>query len=405
MMLARFLSKEEFGLWAFFLSVFTMFDMLRSGLLSSATVKFYTDGLPKEELNQIEKSVLQLGVIVSLLSFLFPILYYALGYNYTKPELQVIAIGIVPLSFVSLLPSVATWFAQARQNFKAILKIRLTIQLTFFAAIAAGFFWNLSLVSVFYGYCLSYVLAAVWAVAGGQLKISALFGSLGTWLHRIFKFGSFSMGTLLGSNLLRNSDTYIIMGFLNEASVAMYNVPNRILGMLDIPIQAFSSADYPRFVDLIHRGKHNDLQQGFNKGLGLSILVVWPAALVVFFAAKWLVVLVAGVQYENSYLILRIFAIYAALLPVDRYTGLVLDAAGRPKKNMYKVLLMLVANVVLDIVVLQLGYGLEAVAMVSLVTYSVGITFGFLAIRDLVKLQIFQSVASAITLVLAKFRR
>ena len=177
------------------------------------------------------------------------------------------------------------------------------------------------------------------------------------------------------------------------------------MGLLDIPIQAFSSADYPRFVSLIEKKQTSQLQGAFNKGLGVSLLVVWPAAIVVFITAKWLVVLIAGSQYENSYLIMRIFAIYAMLLPLDRYTGLMLDAMGLPKRNTSKVLFMLITNVVLDIVVLWLGYGLEAVAAVSLVTYATGIAFGFSALKRIVKLQILQSLVLAFRLVLSKIRR
>ena len=405
MLLARLLSVADFGLWAFFLSVFTMFDMLRSGLLSSATIKYYTEGQEAHELVQIEKSVLQLSTAVTFLSFLFPLVYFVFGFQNAKPELYTLAVGVVPLSFVSILPTLATWIAQAKQNFRVILRIRMIIQLTFFLVIASGYIWPIDLELVFYGYCLSYALAALWVLFTGRVKLMLLFGPLGTWCKRIVKFGGYSMGTLLGSNLLRNSDTYIIMAFLNEASVAIYNVPNRIMGLLDIPIQAFSSADYPRLVSLIEKKQFSELQTSFNKGLGISLLVVWPAAILVFFAAKWIVVLIAGIQYENSYLIMRIFAIYAMLLPLDRYTGLMLDALGIPKRNMAKVVLMLVANVVLDIVVLTAGYGLEAVAAVSLITYSTGIVFGFSSIKHVVRIQLLQSLSLAIRLVLSKMKR
>jgi len=67
--------------------------------------------------------------------------------------------------------------------------------------------------------------------------------------------------------------------------------------------------------------------------------------------------------------------------------------------------LMLVANVVLDIVVLTAGYGLEAVAAVSLITYSTGIVFGFSSIKHVVRIQLLQSLSLAIRLVLSKMKR
>ncbi len=192
------------------------------------------------------------------------------------------------------------------------------------------------------------------------------------------------------------------MAMRTAVSVATYSVPNRIMALLDIPIQAFSAADYPRMVGLVKSGTSEEIQKQFNKGLGFALLVVWPACVFVFLAAKWLVILIAGNQYENSYLILRIFAIYSALLPLDRYSGLMLDALGRPQRNLRKVLFMLIANVVLDIVVLKLGYGLETVAGVSLATYSIGIVLGYSAIKDVVQLQIISSIKSAFFILKSK---
>ena len=121
-----------------------------------------------------------------------------------------------------------------------------------------------------------------------------------------------------------------------------------------------------------------------------------------FLGAEELVVHIAGPNYRDSSLILRIFAIYGFLLPLDRYTGIMIDALGFPKKNMYKVLSMLLLNVVLDVVVLSLGYGVESVAMVSLATYSLGVTFGFIVIRKKVKLEIFKSLSIGLKLMLLK---
>lgn len=402
MLLTRLLPKEEFGLWAFFLSVYTLFDMIRSGLLNNAAIKFYTAETPEEELIQIEKSTMQLGLIISFLAVLFPILYFVFGMDVTQPKLQPLVYGVIVVSLVSIVPTAAMWFLQAKQNFKKILSIRMTVQLSFFLIVASGYFWNIDLAGVFYAYTISYVLAALVAMNMGVLKWRGIFSGMGSYGKRILSFGAYSMGTLLGSNLLRNSDTYIIMAMRDAVSVATYSVPNRIMSLLDIPIQAFSAADYPRMVGMVKTGTPDEIQKQFNKGLGFSLLVVWPACVIVFLAAKWLVILIAGNQYENSYLILRIFAIYAALLPLDRYSGLMLDALGRPQRNLRKVLFMLAANVVLDILVLKLGYGLEVVAGVSLATYSIGIILGYSAIKDVVHLQIISSLKSAFIILKSK---
>ncbi len=70
-----------------------MFDMLRSGMLGSATVKFYTEKIPKLELRQIERSVGQLGAKISAFTLIIPVLYFLLGLDKTYPHYYLIAIA------------------------------------------------------------------------------------------------------------------------------------------------------------------------------------------------------------------------------------------------------------------------------------------------------------------------
>jgi Na+-driven multidrug efflux pump len=63
---------------------------------------------------------------------------------------------------------------------------------------------------------------------------------------------------------------------------------------------------------------------------------------------------------------------------------------------------MLCLNVVLDVVVLSLGFGLESVAIVSVATYSLGVVYGLIAIRKEVKLQLVRGLKMSIGLVFSK---
>lgn len=405
MVLVRVLNPTHFGYWVFFMGVYTLLDMVRSGLLGGAAVKFYTSDETEENLNQIEKSVLQLAFKLSFVSFLAPLIYYLFDWGVESSDLEVLALGIVPLSFISSFSVVATWFSQAKQNFKVIFRIRMLSQVSFLLLVLLGWYLDFGLVEIFYAYLLSNILSALMVLLNQRVKLSNLAGRSKAWEKKLFSFGKYSMGTILGSNLLRNSDTYLLMALLNATSVAIYNVPGRIMALLDIPIQAFSSADYPRLVDWAKREKWVELQNAFNKGIGLSILVVWPAAILVFAFADFVVWVIAGSQYENSVLILRIFSVFAMLLPLDRYAGMMLDALGIPQKNMRKMWIMLGANVIFDILVLKMGYGVNAVAAVSIATYTVGVGIGFMYLKGRVKLQIFRSLSSAFQLILLKLRR
>jgi O-antigen/teichoic acid export membrane protein len=52
----------------------------------------------------------------------------------------------------------------------------------------------------------------------------------------------------------------------------------------------------------------------------------------------------------NAATIMRIFSIYGLLLPIDRMTGIGLDAINKPNINFLKVLYMVIANIVGDLI-------------------------------------------------------
>lgn len=404
MLLTRVLSKADFGAWAFFISVFTMFDMLRSGMMGSAVVKFYTEDASEEQLSKTERAAGQLALRISLLTLFIPIIYWGAGLYKEYAGFQYISIAVVPLALINLFPSLATWFCHAKQDFKQLFLIRLIIQLSFMLFVVFGFVFEYTLNIVFIGYVLSWLLAAIYVLIRSLVKISWVFNRERMFRKELLDYGKYTMSTLLGSNLLKNSDTYLIMGFLGEVSVARYHVPDRILGFIDMPIRAFTTSDFPKFVALVNQKRFKDLQQAFNKGLGLAILMVWPLSLMVFVGAEELIYLIAGPKYGNSILILRIFSIYGLLLPLDRYTGIMIDALGFPKINARKVMAMLLVNIILDALFLFLGYGLNLVAMVSLATYSTGIVYGFFVINSQIKFQFRQSVSLAFQVVLSKIK-
>jgi O-antigen/teichoic acid export membrane protein len=106
--------------------------------------------------------------------------------------------------------------------------------------------------------------------------------------------------------------------------------------------------------------------------------------LVVFFVFPHQIVnLLGGAKYHESSLLLQIFCFYAALIPLDRYCGLLLDAGNRPHKNTLKVIAMLAANVTLDLLALWLGMGVYGVAAGSTVTFLLGIIIGWVQLKDI----------------------
>lgn len=64
--MARILTEEELGIWAFFLTVFTLYDMSRTGLLSNAMIKMWGDASDEQEQKELLGSAWQLATFTSM---------------------------------------------------------------------------------------------------------------------------------------------------------------------------------------------------------------------------------------------------------------------------------------------------------------------------------------------------
>ena len=83
---------------------------------------------------------------------------------------------------------------------------------------------------------------------------------------------------------------------------------------------------------------------------------------------------VTGVNTAN---IVRIFSVYGLLLPIDRMTGVGLDSINRPDRNFIKVLIMVAANVIGDLIAIFVFKSLPMVAVASILFTAVGVWVGY----------------------------
>jgi O-antigen/teichoic acid export membrane protein len=108
-------------------------------------------------------------------------------------------------------------------------------------------------------------------------------------------------------------------------------------------------------------------------------------SLFTFIFADLFVLILGGKQYLgidpitgfNAATIVRIFSIYGFLLPIDRMTGVGLDSINKPNINFIKVLYMVIANVIGDLIAIFIFKSLSFVAVASILFTILGIWVGF----------------------------
>lgn len=387
--MARALSKEDFGVFGIFLAIITTFEMLRNGLVGKPMIKYMAESDDPEERREILGSS-WMFTLLSTLVFTGPLTLGMLVWYYFQPSDEVLIYAIfVPLQAFGTIPSnMAQWRLNADLRFDRLMWLRLSNQVFSFAAIVWVYYGG-------YGLWEVVILTVVAHLNPSWIALIFDWDGLRQIGHRsratilkLYKFGRFTMGTLIGGTLLRGSDDFLIRIFLGPEAVAIYQVPNRLVNLIDIPLRALVSFSFPSLAKANKSGDKDLFLREFEASTSFAFVLLLPMAVLSFVFAEPLVVLIGGAKYADSAIILQIFSLFMAFTSLDRYAGVGLDVLNRPEVNMRKVILMLITNIIGDAFVLYFFESLPWVAAISIITFGLGTYLGFFYLRDRVRFRL-----------------
>jgi len=194
---------------------------------------------------------------------------------------------------------------------------------------------------------------------------------------KLFNFGKYSTPTQLASNLLRSSDTLMISYAMGAAATGIYGAAAKFLEFVELPIRSLGAVLFGRLAKLANTDQHQDAYHAARKYVITTTVRILPVALFLGILAPQLIIHISGPNFADSIPLLRVMAIYCLLIPADRCCGILLEAFGRPDLNLLKVVVMFFSNVIGDVVAIYFFHSPLAVACSSIITFSVGIAFGY----------------------------
>lgn len=379
----RLLPEADMGNWIFFQFIFALLDAMRTGFLQTALVKFYA-GSSREQKTSIAGSTWYLAVILTG-TFVLLNLPLLLARNYITDSGIQLFIHWYGLNFLFSLPfNVAFWILQAEERFDRILVLRIVNQGSFILSLALLFFThqvNLQMVMYFYLGCA--LVTSTVAVVLGWAYLSSIRKKAPEHTKNIFHFGKYSVGTYICSNLLRSSDSIIIKFMIGPASLAVYNLAQRVGEVIELLIRSFLGTAMPAMATAFNRHDEGKLVHIMKKYAGTLTLFLIPVAIGMFIFADVLVLILGGHKYDHSEAatLLRIFMVLAISFPIDRFFGITLDIIHKPQLNMIKVIFTLIINVVTDIIAIKLTGNIYGAAVASFITLVFGICFGYFTLK------------------------
>jgi len=381
-LLSRSLPKSDFGEWVIYLSGMAIIEMVRTGLNGTPLVRFLSGSQNKEESAGLIGASWVLSGLVTLTAIL--VLYS--GYALFQEQIDAKGFGLFffwyPILSLFLMPlNMTLSILQARGQFGRILSLRSISMGTFFLFLAINFFVRMDVRWVLVAHIASFALASIIAILMGWSGINHLLRAQKRYIREQLRFGRYSLGTLLGSNLLKSSDTFILGIMMTQADVAYYSIPLKLIEIVEIPIRSLVAVAFPRMSQESRRNRNFEVKRIFYTYTGIASLIFIPLVALLFLIAKPLTLILGGAEYASSYTLFWIFLIYALFLPMDRFSGVALDAVNRPRLNMYKVFFMAAANIIGDVLVIHYFGSLQLVAAVTIVNVIVGVFVGNLLLN------------------------
>lgn len=369
--LVRSLPTNEFGEWVLFLTSLNFIDMLRFGITRTAIVRFLS-GADETEGKKLLGSNYTINiattiivvVIVVISRFLFTDAIEQSGFSLFFNWFPIVAIINLPFNnSLSVL--------QAKMRFDHILIIRVINVGSFMLFLIVNYFWfRTGIITIMWAYIITNILSSAVASILNWDGILHIFNTTRRTNKIILDFGKYTSGTLIGSNLLRSADTFILglSPFLGVTGVALYSIPLKLTEIIEIPVRSFAMTAFPSMSKASIEGNKELVKKIFYRNAGGLTYLLIPIMIICFIFAEDFVTILGGSEYSETANVFRIFCVYGLLLPIDRFIGVGLDSINKPKQNFIKVVYMTLSNIIGDsIVVFGMYYIVLATSLLTLV--------------------------------------
>lgn len=376
LILVRIFPQSTFGTWVLFITITSIVDMARNGFIQNGLIRFLV-GEYQQENAHIQTSALWLNTALTALFILLiwtsaPFLESFLNAPSLSDILRIHCFILPVLIFHTHIMVVL----QARGMFKAYFWAGIFKSVPFFGFIAVMYVMEkpLNLTMLAWAQNIAFVIATLTALyqCKEQLFLSKFIS--GKWLKNVFHFGKYVFGTNLVSMLGNSLDKFLLGALLSPVQVAISNAAGRILNFIEVPVNSVASITYPKASETAQREDFQRMKYLYERSIGLMLFMTVPFFLIVMIFAKQIILLIAGEEYIDSVLFLRIIIVIALLKPFDRQAGVFLDAMGKPDLNFKLVFVTMISTLIFSLILIPtVGLYGAAIGWVSAVSITVAI--------------------------------
>ena len=383
MLIYRSLSLTQAGTWVFFLSNLLFVDTFRSGFLTTAFIKFFA-GSSQERSAEVAGSAWFVGAIISGILAIVSICSYPF-LHLIKDEGFRLFLQFSGLYYIISLPwFMATCVVQGEQKFDRLLYIRLCNQGSYIIFITALFLTGkASVANVLTSYLISSGLTTIFVLIKGWSRIGSIKQRTRKGILEMYHFGKFSVGSSLSSNMFSFSDNQIINYMLGASALAIYNLGQTLMQLVEIPLRSFAATGMPELSAAYNQGNRELVIHTMKRYAGMLAVVLIPIVAVGVALADLPIYIIGGGKYLGTEAanVFRVFLSFAIIFPPDRFFALTLDVIHQPKINFYKVLAMVAVNIATDFLGIYITGNVYGIAFATVFPILTGTIIGYWALN------------------------
>lgn len=350
-------STEAFGNWALYITIISIADGFRQGILQNGLIRLLVQK-PERETQLLSASLLiNFGFVVAVSAVLVIVSIWVNSPDLSKLLLHApkSLFGLATLHFVNTKSLGKRNYRQyGAQNISYLVLVAsglgyliITNSLSFLAVI------NLQLLAALPPVVISMIKQPTsWAIPGkAEVK-------------ELLSFGKYVAGTNLMSMLFHKADVIMLAFFANPVAVALFHFATKIVGYTELPLNALSQVIYPELSNTHRSGKSAELKDAYLAAIIRLLAFVIPIIIMITLLKEHIVSILSSEGYEKSTTVILILLAGLAFKPFGRVFGLLLDAIGKPKVNFQMLAFSLCVNVCLNLILIPV-WGVTGAAIAT----------------------------------------
>jgi len=346
----KVLTKQEMGVWAIFMSITAVIELIRQGLVKTAMIKFINHSGAEHQRFVLGAAFFLNATITLFTALVMYILTPYFSHILNAPQLEQM-LYLLQVGMLLMIPfSHFEWLMYSKVLFKGLFWTYFFRQGLTLGLVCILFLLNKKIslntlvviynLGLFVGTLVSYRYVKTFLINSFVLSKS--------WIFNLFHFGKYVFASGLSTLVFRSADQMMLSPILGSTNFnASQNIAMRFINLSDLPSQTLGDILFPISSQSDNSRNPEIIKYYYEKTVGASLCVGLPLVLFVLIFPKIIIYALAGPQYYDAIPYLRLISLTSVSLAFLKQYGVIMDSTGRPLINLITISIIAIVQVLL----------------------------------------------------------